>query len=796
MDTEVRLAALSKLVAIDSIETDRLISREFDTVVRTLSIGTRYEELSDALRTLGVLAPKFHGALIPLLRTLWQMLQSKGLTHDDTPFAQSLASYQTVSLLVREAIEVARRIGYVRTAEVFGFFLELSAHDDAEVRTAADNALESLAQFDFHVFSGEHGQGAAPQGSIVEYLSKLDESELVARCSPILRVLEAVLSPSIQGTSWTHDQLTIRRGGVSAAHGVSDVRSAAIRLLKRMYFLSDTIGYRKGVLNTLDGATRCERRPDDRPTEEMFERDAAIVLAFLRDLVHTEALPLVQAIEHDAYWDYFHAASATIESAALEVRDAIAQHSEYQIYKLLIGFEGIFGKWEDLKRSESAWDYSDAHRREAARRFVLEIDEANRAQWRDRILEFSKTQSNDLATFPVFYAFLEIVGREKPDFAMELLTRHETAMAPFLIPMIRGLYKSTHADQVGLLVDGWIGEGKYLAAIAKSQDKSHGSPLSLLDRVLERAAQIPDTDAIVNVMGVSTTLHGAGSNAKPLFVKALRVLSATDDVGAVVGIWYSRELRNIIEEFDSDERAELLTALMTLPQLNYQAEEILFHVAKSEPEGVLKYLLSRVAKERTQRHDSNTESYEAVPYRFHKLSDVLASQPAALVAGLRSEFDAEKQGLFAYRGARLAKSVFPSFEPQLQSELLKMLTGSDARDIAFVVAILQSYGGCPAILEIVREIVKVAQERSETWSGLAATIENTGAVWGAYGIAEAFERKKAALEPWKEDENARVRAFAEWLTVSLDRMIISERVRVDEETALRKYKYGNGADGN
>src|SRR5258706_13678035 len=132
----------------------------------------------------------------------------------------------------------------------------------------------------------------------------------------------------------------------------------------------------------------------------MSVRDAIEVLSFLRERIATEALPLVQVIEHDAYWDYFHSASSEVESVALEIRDALAEHDEYQIYKLLIGFEGIFGKWEELKHSESAWDYSDTHRYAAATRFVKEINNTNLAQWRDRIVEVSKNQSDDLAAFP------------------------------------------------------------------------------------------------------------------------------------------------------------------------------------------------------------------------------------------------------------------------------------------------------------------------------------------------------------------------------------------------------------
>lgn len=60
------------------------------------------------------------------------------------------------------------------------------------------------------------------------------------------------------------------------------------------------------------------------------------VINFMRDRVAIEELPLVQAIEHGAYWNYYHAASPKIADAALEVRDAIEGRAEYQIYKQLV----------------------------------------------------------------------------------------------------------------------------------------------------------------------------------------------------------------------------------------------------------------------------------------------------------------------------------------------------------------------------------------------------------------------------------------------------------------------------
>jgi len=278
---------------------------------------------------------------------------------------------------------------------------------------------------------------------LVTHLAQLKDEQLVASVSMVLRALTRVLSPTLEGRAWTYNKVVFTRGGIVSGGGVADMRASAVSLLKRMYPLSGSVSYRKRVLGTLDSATRRENPSTDPETVAMFERDAVEVLHFLRDLVHAEALPLVQAIEHQAYWDYFHAATEVVRAAALEVRDVLASHHEYQIYKQLIGFEGIFGQWEDLSRSEDAWDYSNTKRVAAMRGYLDEINAQTYDTWRNRILEFSKTESDDLATFPVFYEFLEVIGREQPRMAMDLLLQHEERMSPFLIPLVGGLWQSS-----------------------------------------------------------------------------------------------------------------------------------------------------------------------------------------------------------------------------------------------------------------------------------------------------------------------------------------------------------------
>ena len=797
MNLELRLAALTKLRDIKSEEADKRLSEEFAKAKQVLHDGVAFEELSAALKILGVIAAKFHAATIPLLAEFARTIGSKTLTHGDGVGSEYLGRYQSASVLIRESVEVAEQIKYVQTEDTLDFLLELSSSDDQQVRDSAQRAIDRIAGFDIGIFY-ERKRGPEPQVRIVNHLSKLDPEKLASHGRIILHTLASVLSPAMQGTSSTYDRVVFRRGSIISSHGVAEMRADAIALLKKMYFIGDSVGYRKSALRSMVAATRREAGPADDDTKKMFIRDALEVASFFRSLIATEAMPLLQVIEHDAYWQFYvHAPSSEVQSVGLAIRDSLAAHSEYQIYKLLIGFEGIFGKWEDLKRSESAWDYTDNDRHAAAKRFVSEINVETIDQWRKRILEFSKTESDDLATFPVYYQFLQGIGREHPAFAFELVTEHEDVVRPFLIALMRGLWTSSYLERIEIVVDGWIKESKHLTVIAKSLFDSEPSRLPVLSNVLCQSIAVADRRAIVETMGVAASLYGQGTTAaKDIFMEGMRALAKKEDASWAQEMWHSREFRALIKDLEPRERLEVLAALGSLKEIDYRAEEILCSIARHDPHAVITHLVGRLAQERKFRESHpessafDKERYEAIPYQLHKLHKELATHPEAVITALRKDFEAEVPVFFQFRGARLVKGIYPEFGEPLESHLRKLVDGGLLKDIDFVLDILRTYEGSPVIQDLCKAIVAVVPERSEHWNELAAAIESTGVVSGEYGFVEAYQRKRAEIEQWKNDDNARIRAFAEWLIGSWDHMIVTEKQRADENLALRKYKYG------
>jgi hypothetical protein len=241
--------------------------------------------------------------------------------------------------------------------------------------------------------------------------------------------------------------------------------------------------------------------------------------------------------------------------------------------------------------------------------------------------------------------------------------------------------------------------------------------------------------------------------------------------------------------------------LRFLSKVDYHAEEILFGIAQYDPKSVLEYLVERLRHDRQDRQRQSKSDghldeprYEAIPYQLHKLHEPLAKSADDVVQALRSDFDAEDAGMFTFRGARLVKLIVPAFGPDLEQRLLRLVERAEPEDIGFVLAVLRNYEGSSSIQNVCRAIVETAPERSKVWGEVAAAIETTGVVWGEFGIAQAYERKRDEITPWKEDANPRVRAFAQWLIEGLNRMIEVERKRTEEEITLRKYHYGAGRE--
>lgn len=91
--------------------------------------------------------------------------------------------------------------------------------------------------------------------------------------------------------------------------------------------------------------------------------------------------------------------------------------------------------------------------------------------------------------------------------------------------------------------------------------------------------------------------------------------------------------------------------MMFLEKIDHQAEELLYLIAQRIPQKVLTFLCQRLAVDESRE---KRKTYDAIPYRLHKLDKPLAAIPGEAVCIVRAQYHGD-YGMFVFRGAHLSR---------------------------------------------------------------------------------------------------------------------------------------------
>lgn len=804
MDIDARLKALARLAQSKTDAARAALEKEMNQVSKALETETEYDLLTQSLDILDAIGYRLSEPAVHVLDTFIQTIETRKLlyTRAEEFLSREIKKYNNAETLATRAIEVLVHLRYYQTQSVLRILLRASNHLSERVRKKVVEGLSALSKYDLDVFYGPDrrgGIGAAPQQQIIDTLETYSDSELKAHYPATLKLLGGLLSPAMEGASWSSTAVILSRGATPALPSVSEIRKRSIGLLRRLYGLATTKNEKLEAISVLNGATRTERGATlDAKTSEMIVRDATDVLSFYAELVPTADLQIVQKIEHNSYWVFVHAHREEIRSAALSVETALAAHSEYHIYRMLVGFEGVFGDWATLQKADAHWDIKEKERREKASEFAKSITPETYPEWRARILAYTKMESEDLATFPVFYHFLDELAATHPELALRLVAEDTAEMARFLIPLLHGLWDGPCKGATRILVEQWMkeakaGKGHHLFASTKVFLSTRDLDIDLLGCLLEKAIEIKDIPTVRQIVAVVIVRYpGAGASGrglKQLLFRALDALTRVKDASWVYDAWFRGEARQLFAELEKEETGRVLRNLSVLAKVEYHTEEVLALIAEHAPESVIEFFCERISKEPEEAGDDRAAEFEAIPFEFHKLQEPLSKLPGAAVRMVLAKFRTDAS-LFAFRGARLLHNIFPKFSGEFEAELLQLIRQGGETNYKFVLGILRSYQGELFIHRLCKEIVKAIPNDSSLRPEVAIALETTGVVSGEFGMSEAYERKRKEVLDWLTDPDERVQDFAKWYIENLEKMIQAERKRAEEDIALRKFRYG------
>ncbi len=808
MDSATRIKVLGRMAQSSPQAADEAIGRACEQAFATLARGSEYEALAFEIEVLATVGFRRSKDAVASLNNFLRSVEARHLVHSDEygALVGMLSKYRNAHTLMSKGIEVLSGLRYLETPAVVDTLLWASTHAQESVRKDATSALGGLAKYNLSVYYGQgtesgRGIGAAPQLAVIDTLEKKSDGELKTYLRGVLTLLEGLLSTSMESARWASTAVTLSRATTPADGGVLEVRQRSITLLKKLYSLIETKSQKLSIIRAMNAAARTESGATvDKQYASMISANTQEVLAFFAHIVKDEDLQIVQKLEHDSYWIHYHSLSEDVKSEALKVKAVIDANKEYAIYKTLVGFEGIFGDWSTSKRDESFALGSQDSRVKEARVIASRIAYEGFDLWRRRILAFAKTESNDMATFPVFYEFLAEVAGSYPDFALDLLLKDSDHLSKFLIPILRGLWDGEKRAELMPLIQRWVQEARpeetaFLYASAKLFLSTKHVDLELLGQLLDKATELNDSFVLRQVASVAIARSASNEvhrELKALFLRAVSRLTELKDPNWVREIWFREEAKVIVADLSPKERSDVLKNLRLLAQIDYQAEDVLAVIAQREPRDVVEFLCARIYEPdehaQTLAKKEGVE-YEELPFQFHKLQDPLSNDPKMVVQKVLDCYRKDSS-LFEFRGAKLLQVIFPQFSEAFQSALVQLIREGGDAELDFVAGVLRAYSGETFIHPVARELIKHLPPGSQLVTEVEIALQSTGVVTGEYGMAEAYERKRLEVLEWLQDPDDRIRTFAVKYISELEAMRDSERARAEESIALRKFKYG------
>jgi len=799
MDNTLKQKALKQLALAGGAAAQTLLNKEADKIAAALQAETRYDLIDDQLELLDTIAYRVHEKAVEIAKALFVRLTTLTLTYQEIlgyP-AEKLSEYQNNNTLIGKALETLEHIRYHQPAAILDIFFQYSTHANTEVAKKAIHGIEMLAGFDRDIFYGDGkdwpGLGWEPQEKVIEKINSFSDTDRRKFFSGIIAACNKILSPTIEGTNWTYKSVTISTGAVPAIQGIKDIRQQALAILQNLYGFADTLERKKTVLSSMNHATHTPHTGYKDDVLAMVMQDTASILQFMKTVIAGADLLIVQKIEHDAYFFYRRGANENVKALALEVKALIDAHAEYQIFKILIGFQGVFRPWDETQeRDHEDFEREQALREEKAKVFAASITADDYPAWKARILNYASIKSDDMAMFPYFAKFLEHFGNASPALALRLLSETSEQLEGFIIPILCGVWETTERENAKRIITTWIDQGRYLFALARLFEYTAGLDEVLLKKIYAAAVAANNFGAINQViLTISAQYNDTTKHLiQELFLPALEILTGNKNSGWIFGFWFRKQRSEILADMDAAGQQRILDNLFHLDAIDYQAEEILCRIAEKFPALVVKFFCDRIAAEKEEDIGGKKEP---IPFSFHKLAEPLSKIPVEAVDIVLATYDGD-YGMFIYRGGRLLKNIFPNPSELFINKLIQLVRTKDEKNLLFVLAILRGYEGQPFLHEVCKELVKVLPEGGKLLNEVSIILQTTGVVWGAYGFAEAHQRKIEEIKPWLDDTDDKIKQFARKYIAGLEKQIEVEKKRADEDIMLRKHRYGDATD--
>ncbi|MBA4286265.1 MAG: hypothetical protein C0434_12110 [Xanthomonadaceae bacterium] len=775
--------------------------RALDEVVSAANNNARADALSTFAENV---LPLYDDINSVYPEVVWKLVEATRLAKDtasipiETPFGTLNA--KTFDDIVAAVAEVFRQYRYVDIKLTMEALLSLWLLEPSEKgRKALLKLAKALADHQIEVWKKV---GPRVQEILVERIAKFGDDELEAYRTLVVAMLESLLGTEVRGTTSSSSAVTLHRGAVVASSRLAELRAVAIAQLKRLFELATTDKDRAFVLQALYKATQhpINVSGSDALALQIME-DCARVIDYWIEIAPRLSLELTQRTEVRVHWLHraysalppllqgkpeFEAMQAHLIDSAIRFRDAVNANEDYVIYKTLVGFDSVFAPhWEHPPHD---YERDKKYRKSLEDQLLERVDEGGAELWFDRLNRYAMTDDTDRATFMTFGSFIHQIAATRPHVAMRFIARLQPPLESFLPAFLKGLGESTARKQAEALMNHWIDTNRYLVEISLYFRSMVPPDHDLFRKLLVRAKEVGDLRSVCNMIIAASDQfeREPGTLIDEILLPAISYLAERgnfDWLHNSMVSWYESKVAMAMELPQAE---RMLQALARLPEIESSAEQVLGAVAERWPAAVLQYFAERLALERT---DAKPTGFNAIPYSIHQLSRPLSAQPDLLLAVARGWYEQYPEH-FQFEGGRLIAAVFNGLPPELSERLDRIADEGTTEALEFVLAVLDCMEGVPQIFELVRKVVSMLPADSPLLSDAHSVLMKTSVVRGEFGFAEAYEQKRLAVAPWREDTSEPVRSFATEFVRRMDGEIAAEHRSAEASIAMRKLSYG------
>ncbi len=645
------------------------------------------------------------------LETVVQAARNTESKPTESPFGNFPGkTFQDVTLV---AVGILDTLCYVDIEATFRSLINIyKGEQDREVRKQIIDAIKRLAKYDLSVWNQA---GPYVQRVLADVMERFSQDDLHILRPIVLTVWQELLKSDMDSTSFSADRVTINTSALPVFEGIKAIRNRAIDGLMALFNGSSTEGEKREVVSALREATRLPGRANySNDLLQLTLEDTKRITELLTQRATEQPYELLEHIEHGMLSDYWWAWQFSADEhdksdcqqiaknameAIITFRDLINADQHYIRYKTLVGFESVFSfHWEN-----EAFDYAAANkfRMEQVALYINEVSDETADDWYRLIQRCATTQSNDMATFPVFGEFLRQLSKAKPNFAFMLARRDDADILAFLQIILTGLFESEARDKYAESLEEYFGRNAYLTAIARHCRSVKKDAAGTVKKVLERAM------AVDEVIAVSECLIFAIENYDPqelpladnVFVPAIKYLISKRDARWIRGAWYLPEREKFFNELPAQYADLVLENLLALNRIDHDAEYILTPIAMNRPASVWTFFEQRVRDTR-----NGEDRYQAIPYQFHGLAQQLAKDVDLATATLRKWYSAG-DSMFRFTGGLMLQAVFPTFTDELASSFNQIVARGSDEDYDFAIHLLENYHGETPSHEVVKELI-------------------------------------------------------------------------------------------